>query len=67
MKNYHVEFYAFHEKLQGGTIGFLSKYIREDSMIYIEMYQGNLGIIFKITKGVPFEKFEKTIHLTKNS
>ena len=67
MKNYNVEFYAFHENLQGGTIGFLSKYTREDSIIYIGMYQGNLEMIFKSTKGVPFEKSEKysrTIHLT---
>ena len=28
-------------------------------MIYIKLYQGNLEIICKITKGVPFENFEK--------
>ena len=36
-------------------------------VVYIGMYQGNLEMIFKSTKGVPFEKSEKyssTIHLT---
>ena len=35
-------------------------------MIYIEMYLGNLGIIFKIIKGVPFEKSGKSVRITKN-